>query len=99
MEKIKEVKQWLAYWRSKVPLLLMLPVVLSHEITSKGADVDRLATPILNRPKPKPKPVEQPKQAEQPQPQQPAQEHPNNLHLKHLKVDQNQWMLIKLLFN
>ena len=78
MEKIKEVKQWLAHVLEKQSAVAANapPVVLSHEITSKGADVDRLATPILNRPKPKPKPVEQPKPAEQPQPQQPAQEQP-----------------------
>jgi len=79
LDKIKEIREWLARVMEKqeaVPVNAN-PVVLSHEITNKGAEVDRLATPILNRPKPKPKPAEQPKPAEsqpQPQPQPQAQQ-------------------------
>jgi len=81
LDKIKEVREWLAHVSEKQSGLpaTVPPVVLSHEIANKGAEVDRLATPILNRPKPKPKPAEQPKPAEpQPQPQQsPSQEQPS----------------------
>jgi heat shock 70kDa protein 4 len=76
LEKVKEIREWLNHVMEKqnAVAVYLPPVVLSHEIQSKISDIDRLATPILNRPKPKPK-VEpkpaDPKPAEQPKPEEP----------------------------
>lgn len=77
LEKVREIREWLNHVMEKQNQVAVYlpPVVLSHEIQSKVSDIDRLATPILNRPKPKPK-VEAPKPAEQPKPEEPKAAQP-----------------------
>jgi heat shock protein 4 len=77
--ELDNARTWLVASRAKQDALPQTanPVLLTADLIARKNNLEKLAKPILSRPKPKPKPAEAPKPAETPKPAEPTPSTPS----------------------